>query len=280
MASDDLTQTQGFVAADAKFRALVEVERFTAITVRPIVAQAALNGGELERTYFGYLLRALAWLRSLNKLNHPGDFQAVAAGARSLFEITIDLTLLLHDPDCPIAKLLAWELSTRHKHAEERLKIMSDWTDAERHESLVSGYERFVTEHTQGVAEARSTWWPKHRGKHPSRWTGQTLREDAKRCDVLTGAVSAGDFYRLRFAKLCWSTHGSGFVDTRFLSGEHFPALIAESLNDAVALALAINEIVLRALNRYDAAAADSFKVLETRIQRAYALALLHRPST
>jgi hypothetical protein len=26
------------------------------------------------------MLRAIAWLRSLGKLNHPGDFQAVTAG--------------------------------------------------------------------------------------------------------------------------------------------------------------------------------------------------------
>jgi hypothetical protein len=34
----------------------------------------------------GQLLRAIAWLRSLAKLDHPGDFQAVTAGTRAVFE--------------------------------------------------------------------------------------------------------------------------------------------------------------------------------------------------
>jgi len=40
----------------------------------------------------GQLLRAIAWLRSIAKLDHPADIQARAAGARAVFEGAVDVS--------------------------------------------------------------------------------------------------------------------------------------------------------------------------------------------
>lgn len=85
-------QGEAFALADAFFAECQVVARFIDEKVRLQVDQrvGAVPHGVV---FQGQMLRAIAWLRSLGKLNHPGDFQAVTAAARALFEGAVDLTL-------------------------------------------------------------------------------------------------------------------------------------------------------------------------------------------
>jgi hypothetical protein len=109
--------------ASTWFRACEETSAFIDRSVRPVVERAADRRNPVDATYLGYLLRVTGWLRSLGKLNEPGDLQGASAGARALFEIAIDLTLLRHDSDSPIQKLVDWEESAKLKYARDRLSI-------------------------------------------------------------------------------------------------------------------------------------------------------------
>lgn len=110
-------KTDAFAIADACFAKCQVVAKFIDEHVRVPVDTAAArqsNGSSLQ----GMLLRVIGWLRSLGKLNHPGDFQAVVSGTRALFEIAVDATLLEGDrATYPVEKLKVWELSAKLKNA-------------------------------------------------------------------------------------------------------------------------------------------------------------------
>ncbi len=108
---------EGFALADAFYAECQVVARFIDEKVRVPVDQRV--GSVAHGVVFqGQMLRTIAWLRSLGKLNHPGDFQAVTASARALFEGAVDVTLMHFDPaNFSPQKMDAWESSAKFKHA-------------------------------------------------------------------------------------------------------------------------------------------------------------------
>jgi hypothetical protein len=114
----DNTKGEPFALADAFYAECQVVAQFIDERVRRSVDERV--GSVPHGVVFQVqMLRAMAWLRSLDKLNHPGDFQAVTAGARSLFEGAVDVTLVHFDPaKFSPAKMDAWEDSAKLKHAQ------------------------------------------------------------------------------------------------------------------------------------------------------------------
>jgi hypothetical protein len=206
----------------------------------------------------GYIARVTGWLRSIGKLNHPGDFQAIAAGARSLFEITVDLTLLLHDSSCPFQKLFDWELSARLEHARRVVRAL-DAKDDQVFRERVAIHRCFIQQVEPLVVERRGSWAWK---KHPPRWTGRSLRDDAMRCDSLVESTFVSH-YELRFAELCWSTHGSAFAGIRGIPEEMFPTEVALNLGDVLYLSRESARLTLKLVDRYDAICEARFSRLD-----------------
>src|SRR2546423_14730729 len=76
-----------------------------------------------EENTMGMFLRALAWMRTLKKLNEAVTFQAMVACNRALLEIAIDMILLHHDKtDASWWKMHSWEQSAKLKVAVEMMK--------------------------------------------------------------------------------------------------------------------------------------------------------------
>ncbi len=123
------------------FRTITDLEAFFSETLRPIASRRVSEDRTLV-TYEGALVRVHAWLRSLRKLDHPEDFQPILAGTRALFEIAVDLTLLIHDPAATQGRLFAWEQSAKLKAAEATLRYYADRDEAIPSE--LDGQARFV----------------------------------------------------------------------------------------------------------------------------------------
>jgi hypothetical protein len=248
------TKTSEFALADAQFAVCQRIEEFIGATVRPILDRAS-NGKEDHQTFIGSVLRVHTWLRSLNKLNHPGDFQAVLAGSRTLFEIAVDLTLLKFDPSCPCEKLLAWEESAK-LHSVERLKKYCD-----AHPSQVPvgappmlGFVK-RREHIVGL---RRRYWKKD--GHPSRWTGRSLEGDSIAADRFQHS-GFEEYYASRYSQVCWNVHGSGLTGTRAIPTDHFPALSALGFLDATQFSLLACQRALQLLDRWDAITETRFEL-------------------
>lgn len=254
-----------FALADAFFGECQIVARFIDEKIRRPVKERceATPGGIVFQVQ---LARAIAWLRSLGKLNHPGDFQAVTAAARALFEGAVDVTLMHYDAGAfPTEKMDAWELSAKLKHADAVTAYLAERerepTDEER---PILGY---AIRERQRVLDLRAKWWPNHKGKHPPRWTGRDLSVDANAADELHDE-SFQDFYRLRYPQLCWNVHGSGATGIASISSEHFPFIGGRSYREAGHFARVVAEVVSRQLGCGSEA---SFAELDKEIRLAVA---------
>ncbi len=66
--------------------------------INPILSGALVTGStDREKAIVGCYYRAYAWMETLAFLKEPIHFQAVASGARSIFEFYVDLKLILKD---------------------------------------------------------------------------------------------------------------------------------------------------------------------------------------
>jgi hypothetical protein len=268
-----------FAHADAFFAECGVVEDFFAKSVRPIVDRTFDKNRPEHHTYLGALLRITAWLRSLLKLNHPGDFQPVVAGSRALFEMAVDLTLLHHRPqDHSHDKIVAWEQSAKLKHAEgiERFYVSTGKTVPSEHSDAV----RFIARERSKVHALRRQYWPRRDNKpeHPDRWTGRNLPEDARAADQCA-SYEFGEFYAARFAHLCWNTHGSGLAGVRLLTENHFPGVSALGLAEGVRFAIIGGELVLRLFDKHDSITEARLRELEKRRREVRAQVLVTYPS-
>jgi hypothetical protein len=216
----------------------------------------------------GQLLRAIAWLRSLMKLTHPGDFQAVTAGARALFEGAVDVTLMHFDHAAKgPEKMDAWEQSAKLKHAETAADYLAS---AGRQPD---GAERmmvaFAIRERPRIEKLRLAHWPNHRGKHPSRWTGRDLSQDAEAADKHL-AEGFEEFYRLRYPQLCWNVHGSGLTGIANVRAEVIPYIGGEAAADAAKFGRVVAEVVTKHMGCWDE---NTFKKLAEQVAVAKAVA-------
>jgi hypothetical protein len=240
------TQGEAFALADAFYAECQVVAKFIDEKLRLLVDERV---GRVPHgvTFQVQLLRAIGWLRSLDKLNHPGDFQAVTAAARALFEGAVDVTLMHFDaasngPE----KMDAWELSAKLKHAQSIATYLSEAgrPPAEDEKTILA----FLHQERTGADHLRLRWWPRKDGKpeHPSRWTGRDLGSD----------FTAGfeEFYRLRYPQICWNTHGSGAAGIANIAPEVFPFIGGMAYREAAKFASVVAEVVAKAMSCWNEA--------------------------
>jgi hypothetical protein len=116
-------ETLGRVAALAK----VHLE-----SVHPALAAAArasTDGTQLDSTVYGLHMRALGWGHSIKRLDDVFDFQALSAGCRALFEITVDLVLLTRRVDS-IERVIEWERLAKFRSAKDTVARPRNLLDA------------------------------------------------------------------------------------------------------------------------------------------------------
>jgi hypothetical protein len=262
------TTAEALALADACYAQCQIVARFIDEKVRTAVdarAQSIPYGVD----YQVQLLRAIAWLRSLIKLNDPGDFQAVATAARSLFEGAVDVTLMHFDPtENSPEKMDAWELSAKLKYAEAVTRYVSTMGQPpEEHEKTIMA---FVQREQARVEQLRARWWPRKSGAagHPPRWTGRDLGTDSERAEALHPSGFL-EFYRLRYPQICWNTHGSGAAGIAGVAPEVFPMIGGMAYREAARFATVVAEVTTKAMGCWNK---DEFSALRAEMKRASTL--------
>jgi len=272
------TKSSAFAHGDAFFAECNIVGTFVDASVRPVVQRAFDKSKPEHSTYLGALLRVTGWLRSLAKLNHPGDFQAIVAGSRALFEIAVDLTLLHHDPNAHSHEMLvAWEQSAKLKFAEgieRHYKAASKAVPVDHADAMT-----FATRERTHIHSQRLKYWPNAKNKphHPDRWTGRSLPDDAHVADKVA-SYSFEEFYATRFSQLCWNTHGSGLAGVRLVTEEHFPGVSALGFSESARFSCIAGELVLRLFGKHDAISEARFRKLASDRLQARAKVLVTYP--
>jgi len=243
------------------------VARFIDENVRALV-DARVPGIPYGVVFQGQLLRAIAWLRSIAKLDHPADFQAVTAGARTIFEGAVDVTLMHFDPAANGPERMdAWEESAKLKHAQTAADYIAavgrQPTEAEQHMLT------FIKNKKDGIEKLRRTLWPNRKGKHPPRWTGRDLGRDAEEAEKLL-VDGFEEFYRLRYPELCWNVHGSGLSGIANIRTEAIPYIGGRAAAEAARFARVVAEVVAKHMGCWDE---ERFRKLPQQVNEARAVA-------
>lgn len=169
----------------------------------------------IRDTYF----RLCLFLRSIVALNRLDHVQTVAASARSIFELWIELELLARDQtDQAAAKQRLFAEVERFKHAEQIIRYAADnpgW------EMNVSAQKAFCSEERRArlVKDAGASSWSDLR-KRP-HWTGKDLRQRARDVDQESAYIQLQPL-------LSWYVH-SGAAGTAGMSRVGLEAVFAIS---------------------------------------------------
>jgi hypothetical protein len=268
-----------FALANAQFGGCQIVAAFIDEQVRAPV-QTAAPTSQSKMVGYVMLLKVIGWLRSIDKLREPADYQAAAACVRSLFEIGVDLTLLVHaNTEHPMEKLLAWERSAKLRHAETMRRYLEGQKELPVGET--TPMLDFANRFRQNIEAERERYWPAQPGKksqHPARWTGRTLSDDAEEADSLSpkGFVR---FYRLRYQQICWHVHGSGTLGLSGIDELAFPGIIALALAEIAEFATVAAEMVLRLVEEWSPETERRFVELSRRREVTTAILFNQHPA-
>jgi hypothetical protein len=253
-----------------------EIESFIDKSVRPIVERSEAAADSKKHEYVAYsaaLMCSIGWLRSFAKLDEPGDFQAVVSGTRALFEIAVDLTLISSDDDhYTQKKLSAWEVSAKYLAAGNALSFYD--TREKDPPDAIHAWRAFVANNESKVVADRAAYWG---GKHRSRWTGSSLKNDAARADE-TDQQGFLEWYRVRYPSICWNTHGSGAAGIAGIPVHAFPGLAGLAFHDAFHFSLVIARKCLELVEAYDDISKERFDRFERDSKVAAGLRLLNLP--
>jgi len=269
---DDIDPTP-FATAEAFFNECVHLHQYLIERVRPRVQQIATGRTE---PFYEMLLRTMSWLRTLSKLKEPSDFQGVVAANRTLFEIAVDATLMHFDErSFPPEMLLAWEDSAKLKAALKVRDFYSGKPVPHGNTPLI----RFIETDAKRVEALRLKYWPtkKGKGRHPDRWTGHTLEEDAVTATKLFSEGKFDEFYATRNAHLCWNTHGSGLAGARGVSEDDFPGISALAFRGAAEYAEIVTKLGLHHFKLWDTAKGEFEEHRRRRMLTAYAVLTQNR---
>ena len=202
-----------------------------------------------ERLAEHTFLRALHWMRTVAKLDNPGDIQAIASGARSMLEIAIDLVYLKHDPtETTAVKIFEWERSNKLKQCESLVRFYTEEkkiTVPKQFHSQVEYISKYKTE----IEAIRLQYWPNAKdpakGNVPERWTQLSLPDDARAVDKLDG-LKLQEFYQANYRRLCWHVHGSGATGFRDMGEAGIIYMSGCSYRECSQLALLISRLALQ----------------------------------
>jgi hypothetical protein len=243
--------------ATAMRRSCFEVAEFIRQVVRPLID--GVPDSDRKFALFGQLLRVQSWLTSLEKLDHPSDFQAVLSAERSLFETTLDIVLISRDLFMP-DQMDVWEDSAKLKQAEAGTRFYEH--RGQPVPFAHAGYAQRLGMREAIHARRKKLGWK----KHPERWTGpdRSLLTDAQLADRQHPRFRFEEWYETEYRQLCWNVHGSGLV-VRGLPMDGYPEMIAISLKASGDLSEESARSVLYGLHLDSPSIEANLDLLETR---------------
>lgn len=206
----------------AFYSASVTIAKFAEEMIIPVL-RGQLDLKVREQAVTGTYYRMYAWMKTLGVLNGPIYHQAVAAGARTLFELMLDLKILAEDTTGDdIKKFLAFPEIEKYRVA----KKLTEFREANPALSDVdTGPMRAfldVPERAADVVLLQTTYYGTDRNAKPikpSHWTGkkadQRAREAGKQYE---------SWYVELWSLLSWHMH-SGSVGYQGLSEDGMHSL-------------------------------------------------------
>jgi hypothetical protein len=198
--------------ADRFYTMVKSLSEFDQMEIRGVI-QTLLSTSNRERCFIGTYYRARANIATLLDFKQPRHFQAVAAVARGLFELAVDIRLIDLIPDGPtkimeftdVEKLRCARKILRFKAANPAAKIDT------------TGLSSFVANNEKRIDAAKGRLWPAAKGV--AHWSGLNLP-----ARVALVKLPLEEMYEVNYPQLSWYVH-SGLTGVVNLKAETFTLL-------------------------------------------------------
>lgn len=231
-------------AAEGLFRGVVLIADYMKEANQNLL-DTLMKPSERETAMHGVFLRAASWMKTLKKLNHPSDVQAIVTCNRSLLEITVDIILLHEDrTNATASRMWWWEESAKLKSAEAIATYYSGDVPDEYTPQV-----EFIKNRKTAIQDQRTALW---NGGHPNRWTARNLQEDVKEADrVLGEEVRKGlgstltEYYETEYRRMNWYVHGSALASVRGLAPSTFQCVCGLAFKACSDLAWFCTKLIL-----------------------------------
>jgi hypothetical protein len=163
---------------------------------------------EREKALIGIYFRVHGWMESVSKMNTSACFQGVAAAARAIFELVLDLEMLDNDPSgVNLKKFVGFPDMDRADVAEKCLRFFKEnkqTLQMFREEHLL----RAIQNKKDLVEKNRVSLWGKSKHGEVKHWTGEkNIKARAK-----SVKQEYENLYVEFYALLCWSIHSGATV--------------------------------------------------------------------
>jgi Family of unknown function (DUF5677) len=200
-----LTLEERHIIAGCSHKATVALREFIDAAITPMFQHDVRKGDYHDRLRDIYS-RMQLWVRSLSELKEPMHFQAVCAGARSIFELLLDLRTLSRNPSL-VDQLVAFTEVNRYQNAQKTVKLLErhpeiDRTRYKQQAAVVADDDR-RREHERTM----SKYWPSEADKRrngPSHWFKGSVYGQCRELGVEHELA-----YRTEYAHHCWFVHAA-----------------------------------------------------------------------
>ncbi|MDD2902688.1 MAG: DUF5677 domain-containing protein [Syntrophales bacterium] len=245
-------QETAHMLADSAFEGVRAAHTFQKFYLEPLL-QGLINQNPREQALMGLHYRIVTYLMSLRKLNGPIHFQAIAASARSLFELGLDIALFSHDTtNDSLDRLHAFTRVERYRVAKKTVDFFSNYSLPK---NWVISPQQSVCADPQEEAQVKALslrYWqrepPKNWPKHWSRF--QDIRSRAHHVDRLHNVQFPNWWqkrYILTYYMLSWHVH-SGLTGVTNLRQETFEGFAFEAFQLSTDVVLESYKILGREL--------------------------------
>lgn len=215
------------------FSTITSLNNFDNLEVRNVI-RGVIDPTQREVCFIGNYYRAFANIESILALNHVKHVQAVAASARGLFEIAVDVALIDRIAQGP-EKMIAFVDVEKLRSAQTIIDFKTSNPDAKVDTSI---FEQFIAVESCRILALRDSLWPK--GHHVQHWS---LMKMAKRVKQL--GTPFDELYAVEYPRLSWYVH-SGLTGVTNLKQESFELMAGIAFTIAVGSYMKILTAVIR----------------------------------
>ncbi len=191
------------------FSTITSLNNFDKIEVRNVI-RGVIDPTQREVCFIANYCRAFANIESILVLNHVKHVQAIAAAARGLFEIAVDVALIDRVPQGP-EKMMAFMDVEKMRSAQAIVDFKASHPDAATDTSI---FEQFLAAESSRIVALRDSLWPKR--PDVQHWS---LMKMANRVKDLGAPFD--ELHAVEYPRLSWYVH-SGLTGVANLSRESF----------------------------------------------------------
>lgn len=210
---------------DAFFKAMDYVQSFSKEIVYPLT-QSLINANDKEKYLINTYYRLYCIILSILKLNQVKYFQTIAASVRSLFELYLDLILLIEEIlENTIPKYLNFKLVQKYKTAQ---KITRFYENHPTYKFNVLPHKEFINNNKGEINNIVLKLWGKtkiNKPNFPDHWSGISTLGRAQKIDKYLGNNDLEELYTQIFPHFSWYVH-SDPTGTLGLDKDYFNHLV------------------------------------------------------